>query len=73
VSHGFQATTTVVVINGDEVVVARLAGRVDLELVDRLARLTLAARRRGEALRLHDPPPDLRRLLELCGLDDVLP
>jgi hypothetical protein len=57
-----EATTTVVVINGDEVVVARLDGRVDLELVDRLARLTL-----------HDPPPDLRRLLELCGLDDVLP
>jgi anti-anti-sigma regulatory factor len=65
---------TAVVINGDEVTVARLdAERLDLDLVDRLARLTLDARRRGEAVRLCDPPPELRRLLELCGLSELLP
>ena len=67
------ATTVVVVINGDQVVVSRLDERIDMALVDRLARLTLEARRRGAAVRLHDPPPELRRLLELCGLSDVLP
>ncbi len=55
------AATVVVVINGDQVVVSRLDGRIDLALVDRLARLTLEARRRGAAVRLHDPPPELRQ------------
>jgi anti-anti-sigma regulatory factor len=67
------AATVVVVITGDQVVVSRLDGRIDLALVDRLARLTLEAWRRGAAVRLHDPPPELRQLLELCGLSDVLP
>ena len=65
---------TTVVINGDQVTVARLdAGAVDLELIDRLARLTLEARRRGDAIHLQDAPPELRALLELCGLGDLLP
>jgi ABC-type transporter Mla MlaB component len=65
---------TAVVINGDQVTVTRLdAGRVDLSLIDRLARLTLEARRRGDTIHLQDPPPELRALLELCGLGDLLP
>ena len=42
--------------------------RVDLELVDRLARAQLAARRAGYALRLEEVAEDLGRLLELVGL-----
>jgi hypothetical protein len=66
--------TTVLVIKGAQVSVARpLTGRVDLALVDRLARVTLEARRRGEAICLYDPSPELRALLELCGLADLVP
>ena len=42
--------------------------RVDMALVDRLARARLAARRAGCALRLEDIADDLRGLLELVGL-----
>src|SRR4051794_41104542 len=41
---------------------------VDLALVDRLARQSLAARRRGHALVVTDPTPELVRLLVLVGL-----
>ena len=44
----------------------------DLETVDALARLQLAAGRRGFEVRLHNVPPDLAELLELCGLAQVL-
>ncbi len=50
---------------------AELSGQ-DLEFVDALARLQLAARRRGFRIRLQDPPPDLAQLLELCGLGEAL-
>ncbi|HEX3807678.1 MAG TPA: hypothetical protein VHV52_12960 [Gaiellaceae bacterium] len=44
----------------------------DLQLVDRLARLQLIARRRGYRLALVDPPAALRELIELVGLSEVL-
>jgi hypothetical protein len=52
--------------------VARLAlaghGSPDLGAVDAVARLGLAARRRGFDLRLEDLDPELAALLELAGL-----
>ena len=47
-------------------------GTVSLATVDALARLQLAARRRGLELRLHSPQPELRELIELAGLTAVL-
>jgi anti-anti-sigma regulatory factor len=44
----------------------------DLAMVDVLARLQLAARRRGLQLRLRRAPPELRELIQLVGLTDVL-
>jgi hypothetical protein len=44
----------------------------DLALVESLARLQLSARRRGERLRLRNVSDELRALLELVGLDEVL-
>jgi ABC-type transporter Mla MlaB component len=45
----------------------------DAVAVDALARLELAARRRGCHIRLRGVSSELRRLLELCGLEDVPP
>jgi ABC-type transporter Mla MlaB component len=45
----------------------------DVATVGALARLQLTARRLGRRIQLRDPPLELRRLLELCGLADVLP
>lgn len=67
--------TTVVIVVDDrtEAVVARVdARRPDLSLVDALARLQLTARRRGRPMRLRDVSEELRALLELVGLADVL-
>ena len=69
------APTTVVMVvdDGTEVIVARVDARTpDLALVDALVRLQLSARRRGWLMRLGDVPEDLRALLELVGLADVL-
>lgn len=44
----------------------------DLRAVDELCRLALAARRLGCRLHLTDTDPELRALLDLAGLDDVL-
>jgi hypothetical protein len=44
----------------------------DVEGVDALARLQLAAHRAGIRLRLCHASPELCRLLELCGLDSAL-
>jgi predicted methyltransferase MtxX (methanogen marker protein 4) len=56
-----------------EEIVARVdARRPDLALVDALARLQLDARRRGGRLRLRNVTDELRGLLELVGLADVL-
>jgi hypothetical protein len=45
---------------------------VDLGTVDVLARLKLAARRRGIDLRIRQAPTDLCELIELCGLRETL-
>jgi len=47
--------------------------RCDLYLVDRLARIQLAARRIGGSIVLRHPSTDLTELLALAGLDDLLP
>jgi ABC-type transporter Mla MlaB component len=46
--------------------------RADLAAVDGLARLQLAARRRGRSMRLRGSCHELRRLVRLLGLRDVL-
>ena len=75
--HGTGHTPTTVVLvvaDGSEVVLARLdARRPGLELVDRLARWQLAARRVGGRIRLRDASGDLRGLLDLVGLADAVP
>jgi ABC-type transporter Mla MlaB component len=45
----------------------------DLVTVDALARLQLAARRLGCAVRLRDASADLRGLLAFAGLEGVIP
>ena len=67
--------TTVVMVadDGSEEVVARVRGRKpDLALVDALVRMRLVARRRGCRLLLRDPSEELRELLALVGLAEVL-
>jgi ABC-type transporter Mla MlaB component len=44
----------------------------DAVTVDALARLQLAARRRGSLVRLRNASPELRGLVALMGLTDVL-
>jgi hypothetical protein len=60
--------TVVLVRDGAELSEWPLAGRADLAAVDELARLALAARRLGCAIRLRDADPDLLDLLALVGL-----
>ena len=45
---------------------------IDLAIVDALLRRQLAARRRGCRVRVGNCPEDLRALLELVGVADVL-
>jgi ABC-type transporter Mla MlaB component len=45
----------------------------DAATVDVLARLQLAAKRLGQELVLRPVPPELRELLALVGLDEVIP
>lgn len=69
------ARITVVVADGegDGRVVARLQGlRPDLDLLDGLARLRLAAAKVGLDLRYCEPCPTLRAVIEMAGLDEVL-
>ena len=67
------ATLVVVLDDGTELVVGRVdATCPDLALVDLLARLHLAARRRGGTLRVDGAPPRLCALLSLAGLAGVL-
>jgi hypothetical protein len=44
----------------------------DLATVDDLARLQLIARRLGITVELHDAPDELRELLDLAGLREVV-
>lgn len=46
--------------------------RPDLSVVDRLARLQLAAHRLGCSIRLRGVPARLRELIDLAGLSDIL-
>jgi hypothetical protein len=48
------------------------AAPADLCVVDALARLQLAVARGGGRIRVHGATNDLRRLLELAGLADVV-
>ena len=73
---GDGSRAVVLVLDDDvEVVLWRMDGLSgpDLGLVDRLARLQLAARRLGYAIRLRNPCDELSALLDLLGLSDVLP
>jgi ABC-type transporter Mla MlaB component len=45
----------------------------DAITADALARLQLAARRRGCQVRLRNPPADVRELIAFMGLSEVLP
>lgn len=68
------ALATVVLVRGDAELSCwplRRAHRADLAAVDVLARLALAARRLGCAIRLRDVDPDLAALLVLVGLAEV--
>lgn len=67
--------TTVVLIaaDGQEVAVGHLPhARPDLALVDALARLRLAAGRRHCTVTVRGASPELRGLLDLVGLTDVI-
>jgi anti-anti-sigma regulatory factor len=67
------ATLVVVDQQGSETVVAHLdAACPDLILIDVLARVHMATRRGGLRLLLRDVTPDLREMIELCGLGCVL-
>jgi ABC-type transporter Mla MlaB component len=70
-----RASGTVAMVTADdvEVVVCRIDNaRADLSLVDALARLQLAARRRGGSLRVHDASAELIQLLDLVGLSELV-
>jgi hypothetical protein len=47
--------------------------RPDLEAIDAIARLALAARRLGCGVRLEHASPDLRDLVAFAGLAEILP
>jgi hypothetical protein len=68
------ALATVVFVRG-EVELSRwplrCPGPADLAAVDAVARLALAGRRLGCAIRLHDADPDLVGLLALVGLAEI--
>jgi len=50
----------------------RAAAHPDTRLVDTLARLCLGLRRQGRRLKVEGASRDLRELLVLCGLDEVV-
>jgi ABC-type transporter Mla MlaB component len=61
--------------SGAEVLVCDVAAlkRPDAGTIEALARLQLTARRLGRQVRLRDPSRELRELLDLFGLSEVLP
>jgi len=66
------ATVFLVADDGSELVVGRVGARADLAVVDTLARIALAARRCGCAIRVRDASDELRGLVALAGLAGVL-
>ncbi|MEU9295628.1 STAS domain-containing protein [Streptomyces sp. NPDC048266] len=57
---------------GDVVCEVGALAPADLAAVDALARLRLAAGRRGHRIRFHGAGPDLRALLLLTGIGETL-
>jgi hypothetical protein len=75
-AEGGTTRDVVLVLDGGvEVVLWRMDGMPDpdLRVVDALARLQLAARQVGGAIRLRNPCERLRALLDLVGLTSVFP
>jgi hypothetical protein len=73
-AEGGTTRDVVLVLEGDvEVVLWRMDGMPDPDLgvVDALARLQLAARQVGGAIRLRNPCDRLRALLDLVGLSSA--
>jgi hypothetical protein len=75
--HEPTATPTALMVavrdDGTETVLGRVdAANPDVALVDALMRIRLIARRYGRRVCLREIPDDLRDLLELVGLLDVL-
>jgi hypothetical protein len=73
-AEGGTTRDVVLVLEGDvEVVLWRMDGipDPDLRVIDALARLQLAARQVGGAIRLRNPCERLRALLDLAGLSSV--
>lgn len=66
------ATVLLVAEDGSETVIDRVGPFCDMRCVDTLMRFHLQARRSGARLRLRDVSDELRGLLELAGLADVL-
>jgi hypothetical protein len=64
----------VLVVDGVPVATWRLDSppHPDIGVVNRLARWQLAARRLGWSIRLRNPCPELRDLLDFAGLGDVI-
>ena len=60
--------------SGAEVLVCDVAALThpNAGTIEALARLQLTARRLGREVRLRDPSRELRELVDLCGLEDVL-
>ena len=69
---GEPSPTVVIFDGGVQVATGRLDGLGGLEVVDRLARLCLAAGRLGCSVVVRDPSAELCELLELVGLAGVI-
>jgi hypothetical protein len=68
-----EGSMVVILVDGVEVATRSLDGRrVDLGLVDALARLHLSTRLAGGSMVLRRPPPELCELLDLVGLAGVI-
>jgi hypothetical protein len=75
VTIGAGAGAFVLVVDGDvELAAWRLdrPERIDLSVIDALARMQLLAQRCGLAIRVRNPCQELRALLDLVGLADVV-
>lgn len=69
----FERTCALLAGTQAELLLCEVAGvQADAVAVEALARLALAARRNSCAVRLHGASVQLRGLVCLCGLDDVL-
>jgi hypothetical protein len=71
--RGGGSRAVVMIVDGDEVVVWEppVGVRPNLDVIERLARLRLAARRRGYEVRLRDPCADMVALIKFVGLASV--